>query len=84
MKERKKERIKGKARRRQSSRISREGEYSVEVSRTIGWTMMDEEPKESEADAAAFLLPDFHKANHEFPPPSITTTIRHVDAEQKH
>lgn len=42
-----------KARRLQSSQISRE--YSVEVSRTIGRTMMDEEPKESEADAAAFL-----------------------------
>lgn len=47
---------KGKAKRLQSSKISRGGEYSVEVSRTIGWTMMNgEEPKESEADAAAFL-----------------------------
>lgn len=40
----------------QFSKISREADYSVDVSRTIGWTLMDREgPDESEAGTAAFL-----------------------------
>lgn len=47
---------KRKADRLQSTTISREGDNSVEVSRTIGWTMMDgAEPNKSGAAAAAFL-----------------------------
>lgn len=41
----------------QFSKISREDDCSIEVSRTFGWTMMDgEEPNDyDDAGAAAFL-----------------------------
>lgn len=61
----------GKARRLQSSNISKEGQFSVDVSRTIGWTMVEEEePEKSEADAAAFL-PDTGRSEE-----NISTTMR--------
>lgn len=55
-------RIKGRQGDLGSTTISRDVEYSVEVSRTIGWTMMDGDvPEEYEAGAAA-LLPATVKA----------------------
>lgn len=62
--------VKGKARRLQSPKVSRGREYSVGVSRTIGWTMMDGEERSKCGAATVVVLPatDYYNPKYRFPP----------------